>query len=177
MHDPGPSKGRYQPQAKYRFPLLIGPMQSLTHIGKFLFELRLATPLCWSKSRSLLAQGCVILGVASPILFLFPCCSQAFYRILANHFEHAIARQAIFRALHLQEASIDDGGDNLQPLMRSDGFLFPTNSLSCRQRAASHKHAQCTETALFCGSEQVVAPGNRIMHGTLALWQVPGTAV
>src|SRR5260370_1213809 len=176
VHEPGPSKGRYQPQAKSRFPLLIGPMQSLPHIGKFLLELRLATPLCWSKSRSVLGQGCVILGMASLIPFFFPCCLQLFYRILANHFEHAVAWSTIYCHLHLYETGIDERSDGREPLINSAGSLSPTDGLCRFQCAAPHKYTQCPETALFWSSEQVVAPSNRFLHGTLALWQIAGSA-
>src|SRR6266704_128483 len=101
-----------------------------------------------------LGQSRVILRMAPLIVFLLPCCPQLFPRILANHFEQTIAREAISRGLHLDQTGIDKRRDGRESLIGSDEFLSSTDGLCCCQRASSHENTQRAEPALVGGSKE-----------------------
>src|SRR5690242_19651438 len=128
----------------------------------------LTAPLRWPYALGFLGQLRIILGMAPLVEVLFPCCSQLFDRILANHFEHPVAWESVSHGLHLNEAGIDESLDGRKPVIGSEGFLALTDGLGCCKLAASYKYGQRTEPALLRGCQQVVAPADRFTHRSLA---------
>src|SRR5258706_16407963 len=103
-------------------------------------------------------------------LLLLSCCMQPLEGIVPYNFQYGEAHDAMCQNIRLYEAGIDQGGK------REDGFfhlaLGQTDRLSRLQRPASHEDAKGTETTLLFLREQLITPGDGVLHGLLACWQV-----
>src|SRR5207249_854549 len=75
----------------------------------------------------------------------------------------------------LDEAGIHQGGQREDAFFRRNLVRGCAYRLRRLQRPASHEDAKGTKTVLLLLREQLITPGNGILHRLLACWQVSGT--
>src|SRR5258708_772576 len=112
--------------------------------------------------------------MSASALFLLSCRVQALAGIVPDQFQNGEARCAMYQHLRLYETGIAQGGE------REDGFFYralvlgQTDCLCCLQRPAPHEDAKRAKTPLLVLREQLITPGNGVLHGLLARWHVSG---
>src|SRR6266699_1225957 len=133
----------------------------------------LAHSRLWPKVRKDgLCQAGVIGGMPAPTLLLLPCCVQPLQSIVPHQLQHAKAYCLTGRYLRLDEAGIHQGGQCEDAFFRRNLTLGEAYRLRRLQRPASHEDAKGTKTALLFLREQLITPGNSVLHRLLACWQV-----
>ena len=119
-----------------------------------------------------LCQAGVIGGMPTSALLLLSGCTQPVQGIVPNQLQHTKACCLGGRYLRLDEAGIDQSREREDRLFGRPLSLGEAYRLCCLQCPASHKDAQGTKTALLVFREQLITPGDGVLHRLLACWQV-----
>ncbi len=166
-----------QSQPKFCLLPLLCPLQRRTRIGQFLCQSQSKVRITYSRlgpkvCMNSLCQAGVIGRMPAPALLFLSCLVQALQSIVSHQLQQAKAYCAPGCHLRLDEAGIHQGGQREDAFFRCTLVLGEAYRLRRLQRPAPREDTKGTKTALLLLREQLIAPGNRVLHRLLACWQV-----
>lgn len=101
------------------------------------------------------------------------CNLQQFAAEFADCLQHPVAGRAFIVCFGNYEGVLDQPVQYVERSFSTKVYICPEGLRRCRI-PASHEYGEAPEQCLFRWSKKLVAPGNRVLHGSLALGQIPG---